>query len=54
MKVFYRVWVVILMSQGTNSRMYNSLEGWDYGDNYTHNSEDEGTMSVKNEDVETV
>ena len=46
--------MVVLMSQGTSSEMYNTLEGWDYGDDYTHNSEDEGTMSVIHEDVETV
>ena len=44
------VWVVILMFQGTSSEIYNTLEG----DDYTHNSEDEGTMSVIREDVETV
>ena len=42
------------MSQGTSSEMYNTLEGWDYGDEFTHNSEDADTMSVVQEDVETV
>ena len=34
--------------------MYNTLEGWDYGDDYTHNRDDGGAMSVLQEDVETV
>ena len=42
------------MSQGTGGEIYNTLKGWDYGNNYTHNSEDEGAMSVLQEDVETV
>ena len=42
------------MSQGTGGEMYNTLEGWDYGDDYTHNREDVGAMSVLQEDVETV
>ena len=42
------------MSQGTGGEMYNTLEGWDYCDDCTHNSEDEGAMSVLQEDVETV
>ena len=42
------------MSQGTGGEMYNTLEGWDYGDDYTRNSEDGGAMSVLQEDVETV
>ena len=40
MKAFYGVWVVTLMSQGTGGEMYNTLEGWDYGNNYTHNRDD--------------
>ena len=40
------------MSQGTGGEMYNTLEGWDYGNDYTHNSEDGGVMSVLQEDVE--
>ena len=54
MKALYGVWVVTLMSQGTCGEMYNTFEGWDYGDDYTHNSEDGGAMSVLQEDVETV
>ena len=54
MKAFYGVWVVTLMSQGTGGEMYDTLEGWDYGDDYTHNREDVGAMSVLQEDVETV
>ena len=42
------------MSQGTGGEMYNSLEGWDYSDDYTRNSEDGAAMSVLQEDVETV
>ena len=43
------------MSQGTaGGEMYDTLEGWDYSDDYTHNSEDGGAMSVLQEDVETV
>ena len=42
------------MSQGTSSEMFNILEGWNYGVDYTHNSEDECTMSVIHENVETV
>ena len=54
MKAFYGVWVVTLISQGTGGEMYNTLEGWDYGDDYTHNRDDGGAMSVLQEDVETV
>ena len=53
MKVFYGVWVVVLMSQGTSSEMYNTLEGLDYGDKFTPNSDNADTMSVVHEDVET-
>ena len=49
MKAFYGVWVVTLISQGTGGEMY-----WDYGDDYTHNRDDGGVMSVLQEDVETV
>ena len=42
------------MSQGTGGEMYNPLEGWDYGDDYRHNRDDGGVMSVLQEDVETV
>ena len=42
------------MSQGAVGEMYNTLEGWDYGDTYTHNRDDGGVMSVLQEDVETV
>ena len=42
------------MSQGTGGEMYNTLEGWDYGDDYTHNREDGVAMSVLQEDWETV
>ena len=42
------------MSQGAVGEMYNTLEGWDYGDDYTHNRDDGGAMSVLQEDVETV
>ena len=45
---------MVLLSQGTTSEIYNTLEGWDCGDNYTHSSEDEGTMSILHEDVEMV
>ena len=41
------------MTQGMISEMYNTLKGWDYGDDYTHNSGDGGAMSVLQEDVET-
>ena len=34
--------------------MYNTLEGWDYGDNYTNNRDDGGAMSVLQEDMKTV
>ena len=54
MKALYGVWVVTLMSQGAVGEMYNTLEGWDYGDDYTYNRDDEGVMSVLKEDVETV
>ena len=40
--------------RGTGGEMYNTLEGWDYGDDYTHNSGDGGAMSVLQEDVESV
>ena len=40
MKAFYGSWVETLMSQGTGGEMYNTLEGWDYGNNYTHNRDD--------------
>ena len=46
MKALFGVWVVVLMSQGTGGEMHNTLEGWDYGNDYTHNSEDGGAMSV--------
>ena len=52
MKAVYGVWVV--MFQETGGEMYNTLEGWDYGDDCTHNSGDGGAMSVLQEDVETV
>ena len=42
------------MFEGAVSEMYNTLEGWDYGDDYTHNRDDWGVMSVLQEDVETV
>ena len=32
--------------------MYNTLKGWDYGDDYTYNSGDGGAMSVLQEDGE--
>ena len=37
---------------GNGLEMYNTLEGWDHGDDYTHNSE--STMSVIHEVVEPV
>ena len=42
------------MCQGTTRKMYNTLEGWDYGDDYTHNSEHEDTMSVMHKDIKAV
>ena len=42
------------MSQGTGGEMYNTLEGWDYGNNDTYDRDDGGAMSVLQEDVETV
>ena len=40
--------------RGTGGEMYNTLEGWDYGDDYTHNSGDGGAISALQEDVESV
>ena len=54
LKALYGVWVVTLMSQGTGGEMYNTLEGWDYGEDYTHNRDYGGAVSVLQEDVETV
>ena len=34
--------------------LFRSLEGWDYSDDYTRNSEDGAAMSVLQEDGETV
>ena len=45
---------MVIMSQETGGEMYNTLEGWNYGDDYTHNSQDGGAMSVLQEDVQTV
>ena len=54
MKEFYGVWVVTFMSQGTGGEMYNTLEGWNYGNDDTYDRDDGGAMSVLQEDVETV
>ena len=42
------------MPRITNSEMYNTLEGWDYGEDYTHNRDYGGAVGVLQEDVETV
>ena len=42
------------MPRGTGGEMYNTLEGWDYGEDYTHNRDYGGAVSVLQEDVETV
>ena len=42
------------MSQGTGGEMYNTLEGWDYGEDYMHNRDYGGAVGVLQEDVETV
>ena len=34
--------------------MYNTLEGWDYGEDYMHNRDYGGAVGVLQEDVETV
>ncbi|MEL7196541.1 MAG: hypothetical protein AAFO96_29220, partial [Bacteroidota bacterium] len=50
----YGVLVVALMPRITNGEMYNTLEGWDYGEDYTHNRDYGGAVGVLQEDVETV
>lgn len=42
------------MPRITNGEMYNTLEGWDYGEDYTHNRDYGGAVGVLQEDVETV
>ena len=42
------------MPRGTGGEMYNTLEGWDYGEDYTHNRDYGGAVGVLQEDVETV
>ena len=37
---------------GTGGEMYNTFEGWVYGNDYTHNRDDGGVMNVFQEDVE--
>ena len=54
MKELDRVWVVVLLSQGTKSKMYNMLEGWDHGDDYMYSTKCGGAICIICEDVETV
>ena len=42
---------MVLLSQGTKSE---TLDRWDYGDDYMHNTDDGGPISIMHEDVGTV